>query len=52
MEETIKDIIKDYLYYGYSLNFLLNQNYPVVKEYGEEKTKELWHKTVEEMQTL
>jgi hypothetical protein len=49
MEETLKKMIKDYLYYGYGLKTFISMDYPIVNEYGEENLKKLWKKVVQEL---
>ena len=41
------DIAKDLLYYGYEFEFFMG--YPLTKSIGEEKCRELWNKTKNEM---
>jgi hypothetical protein len=49
IENTLIDMIRDYLYYGYTLKFFLDMKYPIVEIYGEENLKELWYKVKEKM---
>ena len=48
MKETIKEIIRECLYYGYYFKFMV-ETYPIFKEYGIEKARLLYDEIFEEM---
>ena len=49
IENTLIDMIRDYLYYGYTLKFFIDMKYPITQIYGEENLKTLWYKVQEKM---
>ena len=49
IENTLIDMIRDYLYYGYTLKFFIDMKYPITQVYGEENLKTLWYKVQEKM---
>lgn len=46
-ELLTRETINDYLYYGYSLEFLEEQGYNYTKKITKERLKELWQEQVE-----
>ena len=46
---TVKEMIRDYLYYGYGLKTWLQQDYEITKVLGINKIKELFKEVQEEM---
>lgn len=51
-ESTLILMIQDYLKYGYTLKFLLEQNYPIIKAYGENNLKNLWAEQVQKLSQI
>lgn len=50
--EVLCEMIKDYLYYGYSKQFFLDQKYKIMNYFSEKEFNALWKKCVYEMKNL
>ena len=48
MEETIREIIRECLYYGYYFRFMV-ENYPIFTEFGVEKARVIYNEIFQEM---
>ena len=50
--KTIKDIIRDYLYYGESLDTFIAQDYPIARGMSREELRVIWRECMSEAEEL